>query len=76
MCIVRDKDWITWPAMMKTAVHISWSMLPTMSVLRGWPKAVGEEPRRRPRRMSRLAFFAFQEVPSATMERHGFPSLA
>lgn len=37
MCLVHDKDWTTWPAMMKTVVHISWSLLPTMSALRGWP---------------------------------------
>lgn len=48
MCFVHDKDRTTWPAMMKTAVHISWPMLPTMSALRGWPNAVGEEPRRVP----------------------------
>lgn len=76
MCFVHDKDWTTWPAMMKTAVHISWLMLPTISALRGWPNAVGEEPRRCPRRMSWAAFFAFREVPSATMERHRLPSLA
>lgn len=33
--------------MMKTVVHISHSLLPTMSELRGWPNAVGEELRRR-----------------------------